>query len=318
MEFKMSHEVETMAWTSEKPWHGLGFEVSNDLTPEEMMVASKTNWTVSKAPMYAALPGGDVLLPEKTLYRDSDMSILDIVGDDWLPVQNAEAFDFFNEFVKAGDMTMETAGSLKKGKTVFALAKVNKSFTLFGGDKVESYLLFTNPHQYGKSIDVRFCGVRVVCNNTLTMALNSKVNNVFKQSHRVKWDTDTVKATLGVADKRLQSYEELASFLGSKEYTDETVKAYFDEVFPSASTLKEGSEKKSSRNAQQAFLALTHQPGVEFAPNSWWQAINAVTFVTDHLMGRSNENRLDNAWYGPVKDKKILAFTKAKEYADAA
>src|SRR5579863_1967777 len=115
------HNIETMAWTNEVPWHSLGVKVSNDLTTDEFMVASKTDWTVTKHPIFAHI-GEDVFeVPGKSaLMRDFDNKILDIVGgDDWYFTQNREAFEFFREFVERGDMTMETAGSLQGGKIVW-------------------------------------------------------------------------------------------------------------------------------------------------------------------------------------------------------
>jgi len=118
------------------------------------------------------------------LFRSSDGKILSVVSGDWNPVQNHEAFEFFNDFVMAGDMKMHTAGSLREGKNVWALAKVNDDFEILGGDKVEPYLLFSNPHEYGKCIDVRFTAIRVVCNNTLTLALGSTSDLVVRLNHR--------------------------------------------------------------------------------------------------------------------------------------
>ena len=108
---------------------------------------------------------------------DSDNKYLSTVTAPWNPLQNAEAFKFFNDFVEAGDMTMETGGVLRDGQQVWALAKVGESFTLANGDKVEGYLLFSNPHQFGKSIDIRFVAIRVVCNNTLTFALEGSAKH---------------------------------------------------------------------------------------------------------------------------------------------
>jgi phage/plasmid-like protein (TIGR03299 family) len=311
------HNVETMAWTSERPWHGLGVEVSNDLTAEQMLKAAQLDWTVSTHPIFTQIGDQKLGLKEMALVRDTDNSILDIVGSDWEPNQNQTAFEFFKEFVDTGDMTMETAGSLQDGRLVWGLAKVKESFELFGGDKVESYLLFSNPHKYGWSIDVRFTPVRVVCNNTLTLALSGTSGNVSKQSHRNAFNKETALKTLGIASKKMAAYKETAEFLGSKLFDVETVTAFFDEIFPVISTKKEA-KKEHSLNADYAQAALIHQPGVEFAPGSWWQAVNAVTYVTDHMMGRTDENRVSSMWFGSAKDKKVAAFNLAKDYANRA
>ena len=158
----MSHELEivngkvAMAWAGETPWHGLGKEIPYDLTPEQILEAASLDWEVNKIPVTYDLNGIQNPTGRSALIRSSDSKMLDIVTDDWEPVQNAEAFGFFHEWVMAGDMNMHTAGSLHGGRMVWALAKVNDDFTLENGDHVEGYPLFSNPHQYGRSIDVRF------------------------------------------------------------------------------------------------------------------------------------------------------------------
>ena len=146
------------------------------------------------------------------------------------------------------------------------------------------------------------------------MALNGKADKVFKASHRVVINNEIIKETLGIVEKKMTEYEELATFLGSKQYNDESVKEFFNEVFPKISKI--AVEKELSKNAKASVLALEHQPGVEFAPHSWWQAANAVTYVTDHLMGRTEDARVSNMWYGQVKDLKLRAMTLALDYAN--
>ena len=98
---------------------------------------------------------------------------------------------------------MHTAGSLRDGEYVWALAKVKESFDVFGEDTIDSYLLFSNPHKYGKSIDVRFTPIRVVCNNTLTMSLEAESKNSVRLSHRTEFNPDMVKETLGIAHREI-------------------------------------------------------------------------------------------------------------------
>ena len=128
---------------------------------------------------------------QEALVRESDGRILTNVSGNWKPCQNEDAFNFFNDFVAAGDMKMDTAGSLKDGQIVFAAADVNDGFTLAGGDEVKGYLLFSNPHVYGKSIDVKFIMTRVVCNNTLSMALTERGQPAVRLSHRNEFNPDS-------------------------------------------------------------------------------------------------------------------------------
>jgi phage/plasmid-like protein (TIGR03299 family) len=311
----MAHEVETMAYAGETPWHGLGVPVINDLTPDQMLVKAGLDWTVNKVPSFVNINGQQIETGQQALVRSSDNSILSMVSDDWNPCQNHEAFEFFNDFVMEGDMEMHTAGSLKQGKNVWALAKVKDSFEILGGDKVESYLLFSNPHEYGRCIDIRFTPIRVVCNNTLTLSLAGKSDLMVRLNHRSKFDPAMVKQTLGIASKKLGTYKEMAEFLASKTYTSESVVDYLKEVFPSL-TKKDNSIM--SRPATQAFEVLETQPGAEFGKNSFWQAFNATTYVVDHVLGHSQETRLQSAWYGDNRKRKLVALEKAVEFAEAA
>jgi len=318
-ELEMINGVAQMAYAGDVPWHGLGTKVSNDLTPQQMLEAAGLDWKVNTQPCFTMIDDKRVKIGKQALVRDMDNKILDIISDDWKPMQNQEAFEFFNDFVAAGDMEMHTAGSLKDGKIVWALAKVSESFELFGGrDKVDAFLHFTNPHSYGQSIDVRFTPIRVVCNNTLTLSLRTQSKNMVKVSHRREFDAELVKETLGVAKHKLQSYKEMAQFLSTKRYTNESIVEYFTRVFP-VMTSKEASKKELSKSAKLALEdALQNQPGAEFGEGTFWAAFNTVTFMTDHLIGRSADTRLQSAWYGANQGLKTRALELAMEMADAA
>jgi phage/plasmid-like protein (TIGR03299 family) len=319
----MAHLVETMAYAGAVPWHGLGVPVANDLTAKEMMDAAKLNWRVEKKPLFVISNGRNIVVPSQcALMRDSDDQIMSIITDDWNPVQNEEAFDFFKEFVDAGDMEMHTAGSLKSGRMVWALAKIKQSFSLFNGkDEIESHLLFSNPHEYGKSIDIRFTPIRVVCNNTLTLALGSKSDLTVRMNHRAEFNPEKVKEALGIATKKLGKYKDVAEFLASKKFKTETVLDYFNELFPhtKANDDDESDEElKISRPARLSFDALDKQPGHALGEGTWWNAFNSVTYNIDHVLGHKPESRLNSAWYGPNRAKKIQALELASEFAMVA
>jgi len=309
-----------MAYTGDLPWHGLGTKVSNDLTPEQMLKAAGLDWTVDPVDLFAEVGGNRLATGHRALVRSSDQRVIDVITDDWNPVQNSDAFEFFNDFVAHGDMSMETAGSLKDGKIVWALAKVKESFDLFGGkDRVDAYLHFTNPHQYGQSIDVRFTPIRVVCNNTLTLSLNTKSKNMVKVSHRRQFDGDQVKEALGVAKQKLAKYKEMAEFLSQKRYNNENVVDYFKRIFPVLTT-KADSKKVLSNSAERGLdiVKFDSQPGAEYGKGTFWELFNTVTYMTDHEIGRSVDARLTSAWYGANKNLKTKALELAVEMADAA
>jgi len=316
----MSHDLEIvngkaqMAFVGKTPWHGLGVRVPADLTPDQMLEAAGLDWEVEKVPAYANVAGENISVNRSALVRKSDNKILDVVSDDWNPVQNSEAFEFFNDFIAEGDMEMHTAGSLRGGQIVWALAKVKDGFSLFGGDEVESYLHFTNFHRFGFATDVRFTPIRVVCNNTLTLSLNTKVERMVKISHRREFNGDNVKLMLGVAAEKLAKYKEMAMFLGSKRYTNENMVEYFNRVFP---VTGEASKKEMSKSASTALAIVDTQPGAEFARGSFWQLFNTTTYMTDHIIGRSADSRLSSAWYGYNRGLKTKALETAMEMAEA-
>jgi len=325
----MAHELEiaqdgtaSMAYVGETPWHGLGKRVPADVSPEQMLQAAGLDWTVEKHPLFFQDGGSNVLTNARALVRSTDRKVLTVISENWNPVQNIEAFQFFDDFVKAGDMEMHTAGSLRHGKMVWAMAQIKDSFEIFGGDKVEGHLLFSNPHEFGRSIDIRFTPVRVVCNNTHTIALDAKTKYAVKVNHRAKFNGDQVKATLGIAKERLKEYREQALFLGRKKYQKETLVEYFNRVFPSFT--KDESKKLDlrklpvGRQAEEALAVIHTQPGAKFAEGSWWQAFNAVTYMVDHKLGRSQDSRLSSAWYGLNRVKKEQALEMALEYAEVA
>jgi phage/plasmid-like protein (TIGR03299 family) len=311
----MAHEIEMidgeakMAYVGDVPWHGLGVRLDEDCTPREMQKAAGLDWYVEKQTM--TTESGLIVPGKQALVRLEDNKYLDIVGDDWQPVQNDEAFDFFAEFVEAGGMKMHTAGSLKEGKMVWALAKVEDDFELFNGDKVESYLLFSNPHSYGKSIDVRFTPIRVVCNNTLTLSLNGKAETGVRLNHRKQFNADEVKATMNLAQNKMSTYKEMAEFLGKKTVEKKTMEEYFGHLL--GTSKKEG--KELSRTGERAMELLETQPGAEFAEGTMWQCFNAVTYFIDHEAGRSADTRMQSAWYGQGAKLKTKALELALEYA---
>lgn len=317
----MAHNIEfvdgkaQMAYAGETPWHGLGTPVPADLTPEQMLEAAGLDWTVSKVPAYSKVGGKNVDIGWSALVRDRDQKVIDVVSNDWNPVQNTEAFEFFNDFIAEGGMEMHTAGSLAEGQIVWALAKVKDSFDLFGGDRVDSYLHFTNFHRYGFSTDVRFTPIRVVCNNTLTLSLNTKVERMVKISHRKQFNGDDAKLMLGIAADKLAKYKEMAQFLGTKRYKEESVVDYFKRLWPTHENAK---RTEITKKAKDALSIIESQPGAEFAEGTWWQPFNAATYYVDHLAGRSQDTRLQSAWYGSNKNLKVRALELAVEMAEAA
>jgi phage/plasmid-like protein (TIGR03299 family) len=318
----MAHQLElidgqaSMAYVNtETPWHGLGFSVSGDLSPDEIMKAARLDWNVEKVPLFAEHNGKRLPTGRSALIRDRDDKVLDVISAGWEPCQNSEAFEFFSDWVREGDMTMETAGSLYGGKTVWALAKIKDgAFDVVKGDTTESFLLFSNPHQYGRSIEVRATNIRVVCNNTLTFALSKKANSMIRLNHSKKFDAEMVKETLGYTRAKTELLRDQARFLATAKCTPEQVHEYISRLFPIGEGAKRP-DRTFSKPGQVVFDVVDTQPGADLAPGTFWNLANAVSYSTDHILGNGVDSRLSSAWFGRYQAKKIEALQLALEMA---
>ena len=295
----MAHQIETIAWTNEKPWHGLGTKLDKAPSVEGMLTAAGLDWEVSRQPMFTS--DGQEIPGFAALRRSSDNKVLDVVGSRYQPVQNAEAFSFFNEFVKAGKATMETAGSLRGGQLVWGLANLKQEFEVTKGDKVKGYLLCVSPHQQGKSLIFRTTTVRVVCNNTLTLALKSK-GHVHRVSHAAKFTDKTIEAAkeaLGVAREQVAEFEANAKALHSKKLSKQAAIELLAPIFKCTA-------EEMSKPMEMVMQAYEYAPGQE--PGTGWAAINAVTYWADHMASRTADKRLFNTWLGKTANIKEQAL----------
>lgn len=306
----MSHQVETMAYTNEVPWHGLGFPVSNDQTAKQMLKAAKLNWKVEKKELF--LEGGQQVDSAFALVRDSDSSVLDVVGSAYVPVQNEQAFEFFREFVEAGDATMETAGSLRGGRYVWGLANLGTSFKLKGNDEVKGYVLVGCPHEQGKSLLIKFTPIRVVCNNTLTAALHAPGSKTkggvllpeLRRAHRSEFDAGAIeksKDALGIAREQFDEFKETAETLRKKTMSDQDALDVLSPIF--APKAEEVTMDSLTPRLAQIMDAYYKAPGAQ--PGNGWGLLNAVTYYADHVASRTPDKRLTNAWFGKTASQKL-------------
>ena len=343
----MEHQVETMAWANDEPWHGLGVEVPATLTPLEMQEAASLDWTVSKRPSYtidAPEWSEDVGLihADKTFHivRDSDNQILSHCGKDYIPIQNEDVFKFFKRFTEAGHMTMETAGSLKNGGEIWGLAKISEDFELVGEDQIKGYLLINQPHIVGRSMIIKLTPIRVVCNNTLTFALGS-AGASFRIPHVKAFGDEAIRAAeeaLGLSGERMAEFKEAATFLTKKKAKHSDFLEYVGEVYQPTmlADYRRDQELKAqgkligelpplvenfNKYPNLAVEALKHAPGASLKSSrgTWWGALNAITYVEDHLHeSEIPGNTLHSAWFGAAANRKSRALDLAVKYARAA
>jgi len=154
------------------------------------------------------------------------------------------------------------------------------------------------------------------------MALKGRAVNGVKMNHRRVFDAEHVKTTMGLAHEKFGQFKEMSQFLSSRQFSMDNLIQYYNEVFPRTYEGKNPPVVKDvsdlTTNGQKAFELLETQPGAEFGRGTWWQALNSVTYLTDHVMGREADSRMTSAWYGANQNRKIKAVDKAVEFATAA
>jgi hypothetical protein len=154
------------------------------------------------------------------------------------------------------------------------------------------------------------------------MSLGEKVANSVTLNHRNEFNPAMVKEQMGIASEKFAKYKEMAEFLSTKRFSMDSLVQYYNEVFPRTYQGKKDVQVKTfsdlSSNGQKAYSFLETQPGANYGEGSWWQALNSVTYLTDHKMGREVDSRLSSAWFGANQTRKIRAVEKAVEYAVSA
>lgn len=313
----MSHELEmldddtaSMAYVGETPWHGLGTKVEANISVDEMLAAANLDWEVRKTPLKTYIsrvgaPPKMIPVPDHfALVRDRDDVALGVVGKRWKPLQNRDAFTFFKSFVEDGGATMETAGSLFGGRKVWGLANLGTSFRLKDGDEVKGYLLLMSPHEQGKSIIVRLTTVRVVCNNTLTLAVSGTSEIERRFSHRVAFEPDAAAASLEIVRENFSEFERNARLLEGLNLSRAEViyilaPVYQPETEPVELVKDEDMFGLAMKRVMDSYVSA---PGA--IQGTGWGVLNAVThyvdFVAAHHAKRAgaDDRRLDSAWLG--------------------
>lgn len=314
----MAHEVETMAYANQVPWHGLGANVSDDLTPEEFAEAAGLNWRLDLKPLRAVIDDKTTVeVPGRfALVRDTDNRVMTVTGKVWKPVQPIDTLKFFDDYIRAGGAKLETAGSLRDGKVVWALAKLEHSFTVGGRkDQVNGFMLFTSPNEVGKSIQIRTTTVRVVCANTHAWAMRRSDLN-YNQNHLTEFDVEAAKARVGEAHEALGMISKQAKRIAALKLSmEDVVTKVFQPVFlpdyeEPACLLDPDAQPKAFK---QLLASYETAPGA--TPGNGWGAYNAVTHYADHVAGRERDTRLFRSWVGDMATAKDKTWDTLLELA---
>jgi len=304
----MAHNLATiggkiaMAYKGETPWHGLGTRVDEFENVDDMLVAANLNWNVRKVGIYSK--DGKIVSGLYGLERDLDNEILTVVGSRYVPTQNREALSFMSRFVERGDMKLETAGALDNGRYVWGLAKLRNGFTLPGGDEVKGHLLIAIPHKMGFAVQARFTSTRVVCENTLSMALSSGKAQ-FSMPHLTAFnDSVYLKAeeALGLSEEKMSQFQKQAETLTQIKLKAEDTLRLLARIFQPNDKPEEilSGKVKQGRKLSQILEAIDAAPGanLETAQGTAWGVLNGLTYLDSHVSGRSADTRMMSTWLG--------------------
>lgn len=306
----MSHEIESLFYTREKPWHGLGTMVAEAPTSADALKLAGLDWHVEAKPVFTK---EGVEIPNyKANTRDRDNTVLGIVSDRYTICQNDEAFAFTDELI-GGEVRYETAGSLCGGKKIWLLAKLET--TSIAGDEVEPYLCFTNTHDGSGAIRACMTPVRVVCNNTLNVALrNAKRSWSAKHVGKVQERIIEAQVTLEMAGKYMEALGAYADQLANTKIDTAQIRVILDELFP-AKEDDSDRVKKIAKRIKDEFMVCYYMPDLEKFRGTAWGALNAMADMVDHnAPKRQTENYFENNW-GRIIDGHYLLDTMATKLA---
>lgn len=259
----MSHEIETMMYAGETPWHGLGTYVGeNNLTSKEALIASGLNWGVRKDPMFIETSAGQLqLVPDNfAMVRDSDESILGVVGSRYEPLQNEDGFSFLDSLVEDGSMRYHTAGSLRNGQRVFMLAKIGNS-EIVPNDHIDHFLFLFNSHDGSGALRILFTPIRVVCANTARMALQGRKDGIYlKHTSNMQNKVEQARDILGLATAKFDHYAQELREFSKINIFEKDMKELTNLLLPSATNEEEVATRL--KNEREKLLATMQGDGI--------------------------------------------------------
>jgi phage/plasmid-like protein (TIGR03299 family) len=314
----MPAAVEQMMFVGTTPWHGLGNKVEADIGIEDAIVSAGLDWEVGLKDLQTV---DGVPVNHRATYRKSDGSILGVVGPRYTPLQNREAFDWFQPFLDAGECGIHTAGSLHSGQKVWVLAQLNRDNSeIVPGDEVCKFILLSNSHDGTTAIRVGYTPIRVVCVNTLAFAHSHADSKLIRIRHTrsSKNNLEQVRDIMDNINAGFEATAEQYRFLASKNFNQADIRRYVKVMLGIEGTA-DGDIKTRTRNIMDEILALVEGPK-QSATNvrgTWWAAYNGFNEYLNYNKGRTEDNRLDSLWFGVNANDNNKALAKALDFANA-
>lgn len=309
------HMVETMAHVGQQPWHGLG----NQLAPRQSIEVWKRqagmDWQIEEAEVryisgQNAIGVINAFADQKVLYRSDTKAPLAVVSKRFQVVQPGEILEFYRDLTSVGGFELETAGVLREGRKFWALARTGQSTLLKGRDRVDGYLLLATACDGTLATTAQFTSVRVVCNNTLQVALGG-ASSAIKVPHRSRFDADTVKRQLGITVSSWDGFVARMKALAECPVDPDTVEGLLRRVL--TYQVQGGKTDVVNEQALANVRALYEGGGrgatLASSRGTAWGLLNSVTEYVDHRRrARSDDHRRDAAWFGPGAQMKQRAW----------
>jgi len=300
----MAANVESMFYVRETPWHGLGTKVLEAPASKDALQLAGLDWRVLQEPIYTAME--ELVYGYKANVRDSDRKVLGVVTDRYRVIQNDEAFAFTDELLGAG-VKYETAGSLQGGRKVWLLAHMPHEY-IISGERISPYLLFSNTHDGSGAIKVALTPIRVVCQNTLNLALaNAKRSWSMIHTGDIKEKMQEAKDTLFLAENYMDELGKEFEALRMKKLTDKQVMEYIEILLPIEDGSTPQQEKNMKRLREDMKIRYFDAPDLQGVGKNAYRFINAVSdFATHAEPLRRTANYKENLFSRTVDGNPVI------------
>ena len=297
----MSHEVESMMFAGEKPWHGLGTALDQDdvYNWQKASVTAGLDWEAEKVSLVTA--DTQVKVDHFAVRRKTDGKILGAVGRKYTILQNRDAFKWFQPWLEAKEATLHTAGSLREGSRIWVLAKLNREpLVIAKGDEVEKFILLSHSHDGSLAVRCGFTPVRVVCANTLALSHRSDASKLIRVKHTrdVHENLENIRETMNVINAEFEATAEQYKLLARKTINQADLEKYVKLVF----NVKDGEETSTRmKNILEEVTGLFEAGKGNDLPSvrgTYWAGYNAITEYLSYQRGHNADNRLNSLWFG--------------------
>lgn len=309
-----------MAYTGELPWHGLGVSVAGAMTSQEALQAASLDWDVLSRPVYHPLEDGKMekVKGYHALLRGDSGAVLHVAKTSYVPLQNREAFQFADRILDSGDAKFVTVGALSGGRRIWLLAELQKCNVMVAGDEIKPYFMLYNSHDGSSMVRGILTPVRVVCQNTVSMALDgARAGEGFQLRHtkNVLENADEARRALGLIRKNFDDMTQRLEPLAKKSFTDGELKAYVNEMLPVAQSAGDRA-MASAKERRETAVRFAHEGrgnDREGVRGTWWAAYNGMTELIDHSGAwRSDEGRMKDLVFGNRASLKSKALALAE------